>query len=298
MMSEVPRHPGVRVHVLGPVLGILALASPAVEQEADTSASAPLVERRIDVGGYRLNFQTIQGRGPVILLEAGGGLDSTEWADIGPRLARETGATVVAYDRAGFGKSDLPDTPCDLSADTAALWRGLRTLGLDRDLVLVGHSYGGMLIRFEAAEHPEAVRGLVFVDPFTIEFVDRLGVDYCNAHPMIGRLPFDASRPEKLTRLQRAQVRMIGVPSNLGEKVALLRRAVLPQGIPVRLISAGIDFLPRPEEQKAWREAQERFAASVPGARIVVAEKSSHMVPLDQPDLLVSVIAEVTRAAR
>ena len=96
MMSEVPRHPGVRVHVLGPVLGILALASPAVEQEADTSASAPLVERRIDVGGYRLNFQTIQGRGPVILLEAGGGLDSTEWADIGPRLARETGATVVA----------------------------------------------------------------------------------------------------------------------------------------------------------------------------------------------------------
>jgi pimeloyl-ACP methyl ester carboxylesterase len=298
MISGVPRHIGRLVLALGSVLGILALASLALAQDADTGAGARFVERRIDVGGYSLNFQTIQGRGPVILLEAGGGLDSTEWAEIGPRLARQTGGSVVAYDRAGFGKSDLPETPCDLRADTAALWRGLRTLGLDRDLVLVGHSYGGLLIRFEAAEHPEAVRGLVFVDPFTIEFVDLLGLEYCNDHPMIGKLPFDASRPETLTKAQRAQVRMIGVPSNLAEKMALLRRAVLPEGIPVRLISAGIDFLPRPEEQKAWREAHARFAASVPGARIVVAEKSSHMVPLDQPDLLVSVVSEVTRLAR
>lgn len=223
MIFEVPRHSRRLAFAAGPVLWTLVVASPAMAQDADAGVSARFVEKRIDVGGYRLNFQTIQGRGPVILLEAGGGLDSTEWTEIGPRLARETGATVVAYDRAGFGKSDLPETRCDLRADTAALWRGLRTLGLDRNLVLVGHSYGGLLIRFEAAEHPEAVRGLVFVDPFTIEFVDLLGLEYCNDHPMIGRLPFDASRPETLTRLQRAQVRMIGVPSNLGEKVALLR---------------------------------------------------------------------------
>jgi pimeloyl-ACP methyl ester carboxylesterase len=69
-------------------------------------------------------------------------MDSTEWNALAPRLAQETGATVIAYDRAGFGKSDLPETKYDLREDTAALWRGLGTLGLDRNLILVGHSYG------------------------------------------------------------------------------------------------------------------------------------------------------------
>ncbi|MDH4271406.1 MAG: alpha/beta hydrolase, partial [Candidatus Aminicenantes bacterium] len=171
------------------------------------------------------------------------------------------------------------------------------TLGLDRGLVLVGHSYGGLLIRFEAAEHPEAVRGLVFVDPFTVEFVDTLGVEYCNNHPMMGKLPFDASRPETLTKVQRAAVRMVGVPSNLAEKIAVMRQAVVPEGIPVRVITAGIAFL-KPEEHKAWREAHERFAASMKGAKLVIAEKSGHMIPYSEPDLFVSVVSEVTRLAR
>lgn len=279
-------------------LAIVSLATaPAAIPATAQDEPAQAVEKLVDVGGYNLNFRIIQGEGLAILLEAGGGMDSTAWNPLAPRLARETGATVVAYDRTGFGKSDLPETKCDLREDTAALWRGLRTLGLDRGLVLVGHSYGGLLIRFEAAEHPEAVRGLVFVDPFTVEFVDTLGVEYCNNHPMMGKLPFDASRPETLTKVQRAAVRMVGVPSNLAEKIAVMRQAVVPEGIPVRVITAGIAFL-KPEEHKAWREAHERFAASMKGAKLVIAEKSGHMIPYSEPDLFVSVVSEVTRLAR
>ncbi len=256
-------------------------------------------EKLVDVGGYKLNFRVIQGQGPAILLESGGGLDSTEWNALAPRLAADTGATVIAYDRAGFGKSDLPETKYDLREDTAALWRGLRTLGLDRNLILVGHSFGGFLIRFEAAEHPDAVRGLVFVDPFTVEFVDTFGVDYCNNHPMMGKLPFDTSRPETLSKLQRAMVRMVGAPDrNLAEKIAVERKAVIQDGIPVRVITAGITFLPKPEEQKAWRESHERLASSIKGAKLIVAEKSGHMIPFTEPDLVVSVVSEVTRLAR
>jgi len=261
--------------------------------------SAQAVEKLVDVGAYNLNFRIIQGQGPAILLESGGGLDSTEWNALAPRLAADTGATVIAYDRAGFGKSDLPETKYDLREDTAALWRGLRTLGLDRNLILVGHSYGGFLIRFEAAEHPDAVRGLVFVDPFTVEFVDTFGVDYCNNHPMMGKLPFDTSRPETLSKLQRAMVRMVGAPdSNLAEKIAVMRKAVVPAGIPVRVITSGIAFLPKPEEWKAWRESHERLTASMEGAKLILAEKSAHMIPFSQPDLVVAVVSEVTRLAK
>jgi pimeloyl-ACP methyl ester carboxylesterase len=77
-----------------------------------------------------------------------------------------------------------------------------------------------------------------------------------------------------------------------------MRKAVVPEGIPVRLITAGITFLPKPEEQKAWRESHERLTESIEGAILVVAEKSGHMIPFSQPDLIVSVVSEVTRLAK
>jgi pimeloyl-ACP methyl ester carboxylesterase len=258
-----------------------------------------VMEKLVDVGGYRLNFRIIGGKGPVVLLEAGGGMDSTEWDSFAPLLAKETSATVVAYDRAGFGKSDLPETKCDLREDDAALWRGLAELGLDHDLVLVGHSYGGFLIKFEASEHAPAVKGIVFVGPFTAEFVDALGIDYCNNHPMMGKLPFDTSHPETLSKVERALVRMVGAPgSNLAEKTALVWSSRVPKGIPVRVLTSGKSWLPKPEEQKTWREAHERLTASIEGAKLVVAEQSDHMIPLRQPDLLLSVVSEVVRLAK
>jgi pimeloyl-ACP methyl ester carboxylesterase len=278
---------------------VLATMTPVTTPPMTQDQAAEAVEKLVDVGGYNLNFRIIPGHGHAILLEAGGGMDSTEWNALAPRLARETGTTVIAYDRAGFGKSDLPERKYDLREDTAALWRGLRTLGLDRNLILVGHSYGGFLIRFEAAEHPDTVRGVVFVDPFTVEFVDIFGIEYCNNHPMMGKLPFDTSRPETLSKFQRACVRMVGAPgSNLADKIAVIRQAVIPKGIPARVITAGIAFLPKPEEQKAWRESHERLTASIKGATLVLAEKSGHGIPFSQPDLIVSVVSEVVRLAR
>jgi pimeloyl-ACP methyl ester carboxylesterase len=299
MSSQITIRPMSFFPALKCALIALAILAPVTTRAAAPGQAAQAVEKSVDVGGYNLNFRIIPGQGFAILLESGGGLDSAEWNALAPRLAQETGATVIAYDRAGFGKSDLPETKYDLREDTAALWRGLRTLGLDRNLILVGHSYGGFLIRFEAAEHPDAVRGLVFVDPFTVEFVDMFGIEYCNNHPLMGKLPFDTSRPETLSKFQRAAVRMVGAPDrNLAEKIAVMRKAVIPEGIPVRVITAGIAFLPKPEEQKAWRESHERFTASIKGAILVVAEKSGHMIPFSQPDLVVSVVSEVVRLAK
>jgi pimeloyl-ACP methyl ester carboxylesterase len=280
------------------VLALAILTAPTILAAApDQPAQA--VEKLLDVGGYRLNFRIIPGKDRVILLESGGGMDSTEWDALAPLLAQATGATVIAYDRAGFGASDLPESKYDLREDTAALWRGLQALGCDRNLILVGHSYGGLLIRFEAAEHADAVRGLVFVDPFTVEFVDLFGIEACNNHPMMGKLPFDASRPETLTKEQRALARMVGAPgSNLADKVAVMRKAIIPAGIPVRVITSGMSWIPNPEEQKTWRESHDQFTASVKGAKLIVAEESDHMVPWRQPELLVSVVSEVASLAK
>jgi pimeloyl-ACP methyl ester carboxylesterase len=251
------------------------------------------VDRTVNVGPCKLHFKIIKGGPLTILLESGGGMDSSEWASLAPQLAQATGATVVAYDRAGFGQSGLPDAPCEIKTESRWLWQGLDKLGLAKNVVLVGHSYGGMMIRAEAAERLAAVRGMVFVDPFTVEFVDQLGIDYCNNHPMMGKLPFDISQPEKLSKTQRAMVRMVGAPgSNLADKVAAVRHALIPAGIPLRLLTSGSDWLPKPEETKAWRQAHERLAASLSGMKMLVAD-SDHMIPFRQPKLIVRTVAEV-----
>lgn len=269
--------------------------SPAQAAYPLSNQEIEIVETLVQIGEYRLNFQVIKGGDLTILLEAGGGMHSAEWSKIAPELAHKTGATIVSYDRAGFGKSDLPETPHDLREEVEWLWKGLQKLGMNKDLILVGHSFGGWMIRLFASEYPEATLGMVFVDPFTNEFVDLLGVEYLDNHPMAGKLPFDASQPEKLTKIQRALVRMVG--DGLGPKIEIMRKTSFPSDIPVVVITSGKPFLPKTEEQKAWRLAHEQMTESIKGAVLIVAEESDHMVPWRQPDLVIEAVTKVMQAA-
>ncbi|MFC1529916.1 alpha/beta fold hydrolase [Gemmatimonadota bacterium] len=259
--------------------------------QTDPRSEPAVLDTLISVGENRLHFQIIEGGSPAILLEAGGAMDLTAWTDLPQRLAHETGSTVISYSRAGFGKSDLPDIPHDMRVEVHWLRNALEQLGLEEDLILVGHSFGGWMARLEASEYPEAVRGIVFIDPFTAEFVDLLGIEYLDDHPMSGKLPFDASDPAKLTVLQRAMVRMVG--DGLAPKMDIMRTTTIPEGIPVVIITSGLQWFPKVEEQQAWRTAHEQMAASIPGAVILIAENSNHMISWFQPDLIVASIKRV-----
>ena len=116
------------------------------------------------------------------------------------QVAQETGGTVVTYDRAGFGRSDFPKTLYNMIEEVDWFMEGLHQLGLDGDIILIGHSYGGWLIRLTASRYPEAVCGMVFIDPFSTEFVDLLGVEYIDHHPIF-TLP--DSNLNELTKNQR-----------------------------------------------------------------------------------------------
>jgi pimeloyl-ACP methyl ester carboxylesterase len=247
-----------------------------------------IVDTLVSVDEFHLNFRIFKGGSPNILLEAGGGMDLTAWDNIAPELAAKTGASIICYDRAGFGKSDLPDHPCDMKVEAGWLWQSLKHLGYEKDIILVGHSYGGWMIRIEASENPDAVRGIVFIDPFSVEFVDLLGVDYLDQHPMTGKLPFDTSQPEKLTKQQRALVRM--VDKGLGPKVAIMRNTTVPKGIPIFIIKAALPTLPKEEEQKAWNQALDDMAASIEGSELIIATESNHMIPFVQPDLVIDTV--------
>jgi len=90
-------------------------------------AELPVVDFMVAVDGIRLHFQVIEGESPNILLESGGGDDLSSWKELPMDIARETGSTVISYSRPGFGRSELPEGPCDMREEAGWLWKGLGT---------------------------------------------------------------------------------------------------------------------------------------------------------------------------
>jgi pimeloyl-ACP methyl ester carboxylesterase len=239
----------------------------------------------VDVGGYRLHFRVIDGRSPTIVLESGGGADSSQWSSLQPELARVTGLAVVSYDRAGFGESDLPSSPYNAFGEVAGLRKGLERLGLAKAVLLVGHSYGGLLNQLYAHKYPKSVKGIVLIDPNTVAFVDAIG-----GPRQLMEIPFPTTPP--LSKLQQAGIRQI---TSFDKTVELVRKAALPRNIPVTVITAGKPWWPTQKQSEAYRAGHEAIAGGAPNRALVVAEGSGHNIPGERPDTVISAIEGLIR---
>jgi pimeloyl-ACP methyl ester carboxylesterase len=120
----------------------------------------PWTHRDISANGIRLHAAEA-GRGPLVLLLHGFPQFWWTWRAQLTGLA-DAGFRVVAPDLRGYGASDKPPRGYDLpslAGDVAAL---VRALG-EREAVVVGHDWGGLLAWTTAVLHPRTVRRLVVV---------------------------------------------------------------------------------------------------------------------------------------
>jgi pimeloyl-ACP methyl ester carboxylesterase len=249
------------------------------------------------------------------MLEAGTGDLGRIWTEpplgpgpaVLPAVARFT--RVCAYDRPGtyelpdtLSRSDpvaMPRTARDLVRDLRAL---LRAAGAPRPYVLAGHSFGGMVARLFATNHPRAVAGLVSVDA--------QNEDYAAAYKRL--LPADLYvaailDPQPPPGLEDDPgVELL----NLAPSAAQMRQAQADTPLrPMPLIVLSHSrTLPNPfgfppdwpadALERAFQDSQDMLARLVPGARHVIAAKSGHYIQLDQPKLVTRAIRSVVRAAR
>jgi pimeloyl-ACP methyl ester carboxylesterase len=138
------------------------VSSPSDDRPDATSVllPGPWTHRDISANGIRLHAAEA-GSGPLVLLLHGFPQFWWTWRAQLPALAA-AGFRAVAPDLRGYGASDKPPRGYDLptlAADVAAL---VRALG-ERDAVVVGHDWGGLLAWTTAALHPRSVRRLVVV---------------------------------------------------------------------------------------------------------------------------------------
>ena len=94
------------------------------------------------VDGYSMHlFCTGQGT-PTIVLDSGLGDDFTGWYNVQPALSKVT--RVCSYDRAGFGWSQSRPDVQDANAISSQLHQLISVAGVQRPLILVGHSIAGL----------------------------------------------------------------------------------------------------------------------------------------------------------
>jgi pimeloyl-ACP methyl ester carboxylesterase len=237
----------------------------------NATATLGMPQDNFDIGGYSL-WMHCEGVGsPTVVLEAGLGSGSMAWRDIAPALETET--RVCAYDRAGLGQSDRRSASPPTSAGDMAdeLARLLDAAGERGPYLLVGHSYGGMIVRLFAARHREVAEGIVFVDAAS-EHQFSTGWDPNSVEWRDGSRTVDRDR----SAAELAAVDTLGA-------------------IPIIVLTEGqrVGFY-----ESLWAEYQDELASLSTDALHMVARDAGHVIQDDAPALVIEAVRAVLESVR
>lgn len=237
----------------------------------------------VDVGGYRMHLVVYRGAKPLtIVMESGGGASVGAWSGVEAELAARTKATVVAYDRAGFGKSEMGPGNLTPRQQVEQLHQVLERLRTPPERIIVGHSYGGLLALLQAHLYPGKVHGLVLVDPMNQRFVQATG-DF--VYSTVPRIEHPASRRDT------ALVRLMDTFDGLVHDPAA---GDVGLEMPIVIITAGDQWWGKDDIDRAWRASHEAIAQAAPHRRLVVADGSNHDIPAKRPDTIIDAALSLT----
>lgn len=219
-------------------------------------------------------FLECKGTGsPTIIFEAG--FDGTSSFAAGPIGELMSTTRACRYDRAGLGRSQPHAGNGDLSVGDRAtdLHALLESAAVEGPYVLLGFSYGGMIIRSFTDRYPSEVAGLVFVDATHEDawapnswFLEHFPLSTDGVHAA----DIDRTRAELLAL------------ADLGDRPTI----VLTQG---RMSG---------EFERLWTPIQDKLAALSSNALHMVATEASHDILGERPQLVIDSVRAVVDAVR
>ncbi|HEY5731723.1 MAG TPA: alpha/beta hydrolase [Anaerolineales bacterium] len=269
----------------------------ATETASPTPAPRPtLPGDKIDVGGYNLYLDCKGTGSPAVILESGLDGDVVTWKQVHPEVAMFT--RVCRYDRAGLAHSDYGPMPRNAKLTAQDLHTLLTKANIVPPYILVGHSFGGFLIRRYAFDYPGEVAGMIFIDSLQEDWWEEA----------LALLPVDSSNDS--ARLASFRLYLSDGwrdPSNNFEAMDI--PAVVEQiretrdfgDMPITVLTAGKfnvlnPGLPPDLEQalaNLFVEQQSRLAAlSTNGIQIIIPD-AGHNMPREYPSAVVDAIREL-----
>jgi alpha/beta hydrolase family protein len=131
-----------------------------VESRAITQPPPP--GRLVDLGGHHLHINCTGNGQRTVVIENGLGDFSFDWVLVQAKVSTST--RVCTYDRAGYAWSDPGPKPRTFAQINLELRDVLSKIGERGPFVLVGHSYGGPVVRNFAVTYSRDVVAMVLVD--------------------------------------------------------------------------------------------------------------------------------------
>lgn len=265
----------------------------------------------IEVDGRRVHIHCVGSGQPVTVFESGLGGFSLEWGEVQQRVAGH--GRVCAYDRAGYGWSDPGPLPRTATRNVTELHRLLEAAGETPPYVLVGHSYGGIIVRLFAQYYPQEVAGVVLLD--------------ASAPDQFSRLP-DTALPRALITAARRGTHILSAPrlsGALGEnmRTTAMHLMMLPKArlayqsemrhfesataalqtqadgalnVQLVVVSRSRNMFGRSVEaartESVWQQMQREMAALSNRSDHWMAADSGHVIHADRPDLVALAVRE------
>jgi pimeloyl-ACP methyl ester carboxylesterase len=241
----------------------------------------------VENGGHSLAFHVTPGHLPAIVLDAGGGEDSSYWSKLAPVLAEKTGSMIVTYDRAGLGQSDEVRGAWKVEDAVSDLKAGLTQLGITGEVVLVPHSQAGEVATYFAKENPEWVVGGVLVDASLPDFYTDSEIAKIEAANQAQVAALKKQPSTKETRQLQATAASYGPMHRAYHKISW------PRNVPATAIVSATTPFETPDDAQLWRDAQQQFVQAAPNRQLVTAERSSHDVAVDRQDVVVEAVEKM-----
>ncbi len=237
---------------------------------------------------YAQNRPPDPDRPPLILIH-GAGEDRLQWP---PELRRISGASVLALDLPGHGRSEGPGR--GRIEDYAAVLVGfLEALDVSR-AVLGGHSMGGAIAQVVALDHPERVAGLVLIGTgaklrVAPALLDVILTDFEAVLALMADWAFGPDAPAELKELGTKAMGQTQPAVLHGDFTACdlfdIRDRLAEIRVPTLVIGGTADKL-TPVRFSRY------LAEQIPGAQLEVLEGAGHMMALERPAAVAAAVTE------
>ncbi|HJP90008.1 MAG TPA: alpha/beta hydrolase [Candidatus Limnocylindrales bacterium] len=245
-----------------------ATASPST----DVVREPGVIRGHFAVGDASVWLECLGTGSPTVITETGLGSSSGNWID--PQRALSATTRVCRYDRVAIGQSNGPGTKT-ITAGTRAdeLHALLEAAEIEGPYVLVGWSFGGMIVRLFAARQPSETAGLVFLDS---SHEDQLSDPWFTAQ--MGEW---SDGPSRILDRDATRAELLAA-TDLGATPTI----VLTEG------RMNGDF------ERHWAPLQDALATMSSSSLHLVATKAGHDINFDAPELTLQAIGAVITAAR
>jgi pimeloyl-ACP methyl ester carboxylesterase len=261
--------------------------------------------KMININSHSLHM-ICKGEGEItVILESGIGANMLDWVKIIPEVSRTT--KVCAYDRGGYGWSDRGPKPRLTSVLAEELNHLLQASNLSPPYIMVGHSFGGLIVQYFAYLYPELIKSIILIDsmhPQQFQLFEKAGIDIPTS-PSRGLIY--ASRdvltygfPEhmkdiayQLASSDKTRSFMFNELRNLIKSSEEVQTITLPD-LPLTVLVHGNNEWKKIAKngtmEKLWIQMQKSFIKDKGKDKLIVVEESGHQIHLDHPKFVIKAI--------